>query len=186
MRAAVGLLLLLAACGKESGTVPDRKPASAETRGAGADGKTLGKAPDLSELASGERFVVRLKREECYGLCPAYTVDIDADGNVTWNGEAYVGHKGPATKKIDAAAVAALTKQFDAIGFMRLSWTECAGATDNPTAITTYVKDGRKRTIRDYLGWGCVPPELRELEKEIDRVAGVDTWAKCAGKYCER
>src|ERR1700739_1906824 len=33
---------------------------------------------------------VELRRSECYGACPAYTIRIQADGRTVWRGEKYV------------------------------------------------------------------------------------------------
>src|ERR1700722_19467871 len=63
---------------------------------------------------------IELRRTECYGPCPAYTVSIDASGIVTWNGERSVRVRGPQTDRIPLSSVAALLDTADRIGFFGL------------------------------------------------------------------
>jgi hypothetical protein len=162
-------------------------PSTVQPSGAaGGDSRVLGK--DRSEAASGERFVVRMERDVCYGVCPAYAVEIGADGAVAYEGKSFVSLRGHATSHVDRAAAAALASRFEQAGFFRLDWRDpCTElSTDSPTTTLTFVHAGRKRTISDYHGNGCMPKVLRELEDEVDRVVGTARWVACDGGYCER
>jgi hypothetical protein len=163
------------------------------TRGAGRNRPEIQRATlttavrgrDLTSPKRGEPFVIRLARTACYGYCPVYQIEIRADGRVDYVGEANVKVKGKATHDIPAADVAALVRKLDGIGFFGLTWDEqCPGglATDNASAEVTLVLRGRKRVLDDYQGNRCVPPELRELETEIDRVASARLWTACPTK----
>ncbi len=68
-------------------------------------------------------------------------------------------------------------------------------ATDHATVTLTLVGKGRKRTLVDYLGNGCIPASLRTLAEEVDRIARTDAWTKCEKRpnppfpdadWCER
>jgi len=145
-----------------------------------ACGKTKAPPPkDLSEPAAGETFAIQLDRQACYGTCPVYTVAIDPDGTVHYDGKSYVRLRGPQTGKITPAALEALQKRFDAAKFESLDWKECGAVTDSSSANLTRVRGGRKRMTHDYHGASCVPKELRELEDEVDRVAGTKQWIDC-------
>ncbi len=152
----------------------------------GGESPALGK--DRSEAASQERFVVRMERSVCYGLCPAYAVEIGADGAVEYEGKSFVSVRGHATSRVSHAATAALESRFEQAGFFRLEWSDpCTEvSTDSPTTTLTFVHAGRKRTIGDYRGNGCMPKVLRELEDEVDRVVGTARWVACDAGYCER
>ena len=179
-RAAVTVALVAIGCGKVSvGTDSQRPPAATATvaeAGATRAATPLGK--DQSEPADTKGTVVRLERTECYGTCPAYSVEIHGDGSVEYEGKAYVGKKGKQRGQIAPEAVVALAGRFDKAGFFRLHWADpCdAVATDNPTAKISFTTGLRTRTIEDYHGNGCMPKVLRELEDEVDRVAGTARW----------
>jgi hypothetical protein len=162
-------------------------PSTVEASGAaGGDSGALRK--DRSEAASQERFVVRMERSACYGLCPAYAVELGADGAVGYEGKAFVSVRGHASSHVSHASASALESRFEQAGFFRLEWRDPCDAvsTDSPTTTLTFVHAGRKRTISDYRGNGCMPKVLRELEDEVDRVLGTARWVACDGGYCER
>jgi hypothetical protein len=190
---AVGLAAL-AGCGKErvsTEATPRERVVS------GASGSTKGAGKDLSTPASGETFAIRMTRAACYGTCPVYDLEIDADGSVRFEGARYVRVRGKQSANVAAADVAALVARFEATHFFELTWDDpCKNvATDHATVTLTLVDKGRKRTVVDYLGNGCVPASLRALPAEVDRVARTDAWTKCEKRpnppfpdadWCER
>ena len=104
--ASVLVFAMAIACKKEAVTL-DAGPAAHVVNGAtSATPTTLGKS--LSQPAAGERFVVKLERDPCYGLCPSYTVEVDADGAVRYHGRKFVGVRGPVSSRVDAAGVSRL------------------------------------------------------------------------------
>lgn len=185
---AVVLVVGATACRKETIALDGGGgPSTVQPSGAaGGDSRALGK--DRSEAASPERFVVRMERGACYGVCPAYAVEIGADGAVEYEGKAFVSVRGHTTSHVGRAAAAALESRFEQAGFFRLEWRDPCNevVTDNPTTTLTLVHAGRKRTISDYHGNGCMPKVLRELEDKVDRVLGTARWVTCDGGYCER
>jgi hypothetical protein len=184
----VAMALLGAGCRKETIVVDGGSgPSTVLPSGAtGGDAAVLGK--DRSESASQERFVVRMERDACFGLCPAYVVEVGADGAIEYEGKRFVVTRGHVTSHVGRAAVAALEQLFERAGFFRLDWVEpCRDMmTDHPTVTLTLVHAGRKRTIADYHGNGCMPAVLRELEDEVDRVAKTAPLVKCDGGSCDQ
>ena len=172
------VLAAVASCGKERVTT-EATPREHEVRGAAGSMKGAGK--DLSTPASGETFAIRMTRDACYGTCPVYELEIDADGSVRFQGTRYVRARGKQSASLPAADVAALVARFEATRFFELTWEEpCKQmVTDQATVTLTRVDKGRKRTLVDYLGNGCVPASLRALAEEVDRVARTDVWTKC-------
>jgi hypothetical protein len=139
-----------------------------------------------------------LQRERCYGFCPEYTLEIGADGMVSYNGRAYVRVHGTRIKRIakdDAEAIFALA---ECGGFWSMDSDYSVPITDNPTAIVTLQVGGRHKVVRDYPPchtgtWGtdaaAPPPSLCAVEQAIDEAADVDAWVKCvsdagASEYC--
>ena len=190
---AIDVVATSSACGKER-VSPEATPRERVVRGASGDARGAGK--DLSTPASGESFVIRMTRTACYGVCPEYDVEIDADGSVRFQGARYVRVRGKQVASISASDVTALVARFDASRFFELTWKDpCTDmTTDHATVSLTLVEKGRKRTTVDYLGNGCIPASLRALEAEVDRVARTDAWTKCEKRpspmgdmdWCER
>lgn len=178
--AVVTVALVASGCGKVSVATESQPPAATVAEGgATREATPLGK--DRSQAADTKGTVVRLERTECYGTCPAYSVEIRGDGSVEYVGKAYVGKRGRQGTQIAPAALVALAARFEKASFFRLDWADPCElvATDNPTAKLTFTTGLRTRTIDDYHGNGCMPKVLRELEDEVDRVAGTARWVGC-------
>ena len=116
---------------------------------------------------------ITLRRTVCYGFCPAYTVTITGDGAVRYVGERFVNVVGPASATIPREDVAALLARFDEIGFDQLDDEYRGMMTDLPTTTITLVRNGRRKSLVDYGGTSVgMPRAVRDLQAEIDRVAG--------------
>lgn len=126
---------------------------------------------------------ITLTRSVCFGFCPDYTVSINQDGLVSYEGRRYVNVEGPQTDQIEPAAVQALLARFDAVNFMSLQNEYRAHVSDMPTYTITLVRNGRTKTVVDYGGPGAgMPQAVRELEDEIDRVANTQQWVLRMGE----
>ncbi len=120
---------------------------------------------------------ITLRRTVCYGFCPAYTVTITGEGEVRYIGERFVNVVGPASATIPREDVARLLARFDEIGFDQLRDTYRGSMTDLPTTTITLVREGRRKVLVDYGGTSVgMPRAVRELQAEIDRVAGTAQW----------
>lgn len=120
---------------------------------------------------------ISLQRTVCFGFCPAYTVTISGDGQVTYNGERFVNVQGEQSAQIPAADVQRLLERFDAIGFDNLRDEYRAHVTDLPTTTITLTRNGRTKRVVDYGGMGAGMPEsVRQLQDEIDRTANTARW----------
>jgi hypothetical protein len=127
-------------------------------------------------------FVITLTRSTCFGECPAYSVTIDAKGNVTYVGKKFVRVAGRQTDRIPVARVAALAATVDRIRFFELDEryrfvrTPDGGhisVTDLPTTFVDVTSAGRSKHVEDYLG---APESLKQLEKQIDETARTKRW----------
>jgi len=118
-----------------------------------------------------------LARTACYGFCPDYTVTIAGDGAVRFVGRRFVDAIGERTAQIPAADVARLLDRFDAVGFESLRDVYRANVTDLPTYTIRLTRNGQTKTVVDYGGVSAgMPPAVRELQDEIDRVARTAQW----------
>lgn len=126
---------------------------------------------------------ITLARSACFGSCPTYRVTINGDGAVVYQGSSSVGTTGRQTAQIEPAAVAALVRRFDEIGFDNLRDEYRGGMTDIPTYTITLVRDGRTKRVVDYGGLSAgMPRAVRELQDEIDRVANTSRWVLRDGR----
>jgi hypothetical protein len=120
--------------------------------------------------------VVTLERTSCFGECPVYTVSIDRSGNVAYEGKQSVRVKGHQVERIQASRVAALLETAERIGFFDfLDQYHTVSVTDLPTTIVTIVRDGRSKWVVDYTG---APSGLKDLEEQIDEIAGTKRWIR--------
>jgi hypothetical protein len=125
-----------------------------------------------------------LKRTACLGTCPIYTVHIDADGHVLFDGEDFVSHKGRSTGQTTVTRVRQLVQQFAALNFFALrdqygAIGDCpVYATDNPSVIMTLHFSSKTKTVELYLG--CVgSPEAQavtQLGEQIDATINSQQW----------
>jgi hypothetical protein len=120
---------------------------------------------------------IRLSRGVCFGFCPDYTVTIRGDGGVSYEGRRFVNVVGQRTATIPREDVARLVRRFDEIGFDQLRDSYRAQVTDLPTYVVSITRDGRTKSVVDYGGVSAgMPRAVRELQDEIDRVAGTAQW----------
>jgi hypothetical protein len=120
---------------------------------------------------------IRMVRGVCFGFCPDYTVTINGEGQVRYEGRRFVNAVGERTATIPSTDVARLLQRFDEIGFDQLRDSYRAQVTDLPTYTVTLTRNGRTKTVVDYGGTGAGMPEtVRQLQDEIDRVAGTAQW----------
>ncbi|MGD9979958.1 MAG: DUF6438 domain-containing protein [Hyphomonadaceae bacterium] len=120
---------------------------------------------------------ITLTRGVCYGFCPDYTVTLSGDGQVRYEGRRFVNVVGQRSATIARDDVARLVQRFEAIGFDRLRDAYRAQVTDLPTYSVSITRNGRTKTVVDYGGVSAgMPRSVRELQDEIDGVAGTAQW----------
>jgi hypothetical protein len=120
---------------------------------------------------------ITLSRSVCFGYCPDYTVTITSEGDVTYVGRRFVNVVGEQRSTVPREEVARLLARFDEIGFERLRDDYHAPVTDLPTYTLTLTRDGHSKTVVDYGGLSAgMPQAVRDLQDEVDRVAGTARW----------
>lgn len=120
---------------------------------------------------------IRLVRGVCFGFCPDYTVAINGDGEVRYEGRRFVNVRGERSATIPREQVAQLLARFDEIGFQNLQDAYRANVTDLPTYSVTLTRNGVSKTVVDYGGVSAgMPQSVRALQDEIDRVAETAQW----------
>ncbi|MBI3439863.1 MAG: hypothetical protein HY054_14650 [Proteobacteria bacterium] len=131
---------------------------------------------DAAPASSGPATIT-MTRTVCFGFCPAYTVTITSDGQVTYVGSSFVNVTGEQHASISPEAVQGLLRGFDAAQFESLNDAYRTNVTDLPTYTIVLERNGRRKTVVDYGGLGAgMPQAVRDLQTEIDRIAGTSRW----------
>src|SRR5882762_10507000 len=105
------LVLLVAACAGTSQPSPDAVvPAAPPSAVFGSRPPTQLPAP-VARAAPADGFEVRMQRNACYGICPAYELVLHGNGEVDFHGIGHVAVSGAQHGQADAQALAALRAQ---------------------------------------------------------------------------
>ncbi len=122
---------------------------------------------------------ITLTRSVCFGSCPVYTVEIDGDGSVIYNGERFVAETGQRTARIPRRKVHQLYGAFRKAEFFWLFDKYQAHITDFPSYTVSIAYDGHRKKVLDYAGPHIgMPHAVAELEHLIDVTAGTDRWVR--------
>ncbi len=155
--------------------------------------KAIKPTSNASEIP--QNTIIKLSRTACFGACPIYTVTIDADGKIIYEGEKFVKKSGRVESHITQEQVKQLVAEIENADYFSLKdkYTDRSDGcptnwTDSPAAITTIRLGEREKTIvHDY---GCTerdkggesgrvyPHELYELESKIDEIVNTKQWIK--------
>jgi hypothetical protein len=127
--------------------------------------------PTAEELKD---LLITLRRSQCFGTCPDYTLTITGDGTVTFDGRYYT-KAGTATVTIDQEKVIELIREVQKADFFNLSDDYSANVTDIPTYFVSVGLGGKSKQVRDY---GAGPPRLRILENRIDQIVNSAQWIR--------
>ena len=139
-----------------------------------------GKASSFPEAKPGDTSIA-LSRSGCLGSCPVYSISIQGDGTVTYNGRYYVSIAGVHTTHISVAAVNSLLQKFKDANFFALKNKYVAGVTDNPTYCLSLKIGPHTKTITDYVGsWVGMPAEITKLEDAVDETADSARWVSAS------
>jgi hypothetical protein len=119
--------------------------------------------------------VVTLERSTCFGFCPSYTIKIEGNGKVSYEGRENVKVKGAQTAQITPEAVKALVDEFFAIDYFALQDSFDSPITDVAHYVTSLSIDGKVKRVFDRDG---APKKLQKLEDKIDEAAGSTQWVE--------
>jgi ankyrin repeat protein len=120
-----------------------------------------------------------IKRTACFGTCPSYRVEIHGDGNVLYEGQAYVAVTGSHRGSVSKETVSELVDAFRNTDYYSLEDEYVWPATDLPTYETSIEIDGKLKKVKDYAGEQVgMPLSVSKLEAEIDRLVDTERWTK--------
>lgn len=132
-----------------------------------------------SERRGGEQITeITLERTACMGYCPMYKVTLRRDGTATYVGRDFVERKGTYTGKF--YGFSRLAQLIETRGYFSMKDRYTINASDLPSAITSVVRAGQRKTITNYGDEG--PVELWGIEQAIDGVLANVKWSKADDK----
>lgn len=145
-------------------------------------GKTHGENGEMQGSASTsfpEKLVIKLERTACFGNCPVYSLTVNGDGTVVYEGKDFVRTKGIRQATISMAAIYQILAKFDEAEYFSLkdSYTGF-GKSDMPHANTSISMGNRTKSIKHYMGDQSAPKKLTELENKIDEIVNSAQWIK--------
>src|SRR5206468_807547 len=124
-------------------------------------------------IARQNDHVILLERTICFGACPAYLLQIDSSGVVSFRqgppGNRYEERK----SAITAGELRDLVAGFAAVGFFELNDVYAETMTDGPATYIELTLDGKSKKVKHF---DYAPPGLEELERTIERTANIHRW----------
>jgi len=122
---------------------------------------------------------IKLTRTGCYGVCPAYSVELHGDGQVLFEGEGNVLIVGHHRGHISKDALTGLFAAFRDADYFSAKDEYVSMSTDLPTFTTSIEFDGHKKAVKNYEGYSVgIPDPVARLERKIDQAVGTDKWTK--------
>lgn len=130
-------------------------------------------------------FSITMKRSDCcFEPCPAYSIRVDGDGNVTWEGMQNVAAKGTRHAHIDPSRVDNLIEMLEQFAFPEpRPWTHIHG----PSSVTLILTSGDEVSVA-YApppDFGHPTDEERNrrswvwrIAKDIDDLTGAREWTQ--------
>ena len=121
--------------------------------------------------------VLTFERTPCFGTCPAYTMQVFADGRVAYEGRRGVPMLGTKELKLPASAVADLLRQAKEARFEQFQDRYSMNTTDLPsTIIAVRQPNGKLKTVVMEEG---APENVRQLftyiSNQLDTLAKLST-----------
>lgn len=121
---------------------------------------------------------ITLERTACFGTCPIYKITLRRDGTATYVGRRFVDRIG--TYKGNVYGFERLAQFVEAQGFFKMNNEYTVAVTDLPSAITSAVRQGQRKTVTDY--GDKEPLELWAIEHAIDGIVANTKWEKVSDK----
>jgi hypothetical protein len=129
----------------------------------------------------GDSRSVRITRRDtaCLGTCPVFEIAVDGDGDVTYDGEAFVAVTGRHHDHVPPDAVARLVRQFRRADFFSLRDEYVMHVTDLPSCIISISVGDQRKSLVDYDGEMVgMPAVVSKLETSILDISGAAKWTE--------
>jgi Domain of unknown function (DUF6438) len=176
--AIAGFYLVLAAYSPVLAGLPSRANSAAQ---APQVAQAAANQTPANQTPVGQDAVITMERTACFGSCPAYRLTIHGNGQVTYEGIAFVATQGTQTIQLSPEQVQSLIHEFEQANFFQLKDAYAVEVTDLPGTRTSITLNGRSKQIWHYGSVGDpnldnAPPALSNLERAIDQAVNVSQW----------
>lgn len=118
-------------------------------------------------------FFASIFRSSCFGMCPTYKMTIYSDGFVELEGIRHVDLIGNYTTNISEAQVHNFRIRANRTGFMDMEDSYDSAITDLPSATTTIVLDGVRKSVYRRHNY---PPSILQFEQLFDELLKSQKW----------
>jgi hypothetical protein len=131
--------------------------------------------PEVPEPTDDELsdLTVVLERSVCFGSCPDYSVMVQSDGRVVFEGRHFTKVKGKATANIDRAKLVEIANEIKKADFFSLDPFYSENVTDHPTYTLTVAMGGQRKQVESY---ATRPIRLEILMDRIDQILNTEQW----------
>ncbi len=117
------------------------------------------------EMMAGDITSLAVKRNACYGRCPAFEFTVDKTGAATYNGQRFVDQLGVWKGQIPNVRLQELWEYCNSLGLEKYESSYKSGAMDAPISS---LKIGRRDSVQVIVGDFAMPDELKDAMKLLD------------------
>lgn len=117
---------------------------------------------------------ITLRRGECYGPCPVYSVTLRRDGSAIWRGEAFTSRLGSYPGEVFEGDFENLAAFIERCGFFDWADRYAEEVTDNPEYVLEVVRQGTTKRVVQYATEE--PQDFWTIATLIDGVASLIEW----------
>jgi hypothetical protein len=140
-------------------------------------------SPSSPSITSG-RELLRSKRTDCFGTCPAYELVLFESGHLRYEGFSYVKNAGPVEVRVGPSAIATIRSNLERMSTLATDCCNCNDMTDMPSVDMTFSGvGGRMKRIDHYYGCEKAPDWLYDVENSIEAALETERWVGQKAQY---
>jgi hypothetical protein len=125
---------------------------------------------------------IKLFRSPCLGTCPVYSIEVQGNGLVVFEGDEFVPVTGERHSWVSKQTIRKLVNAFQKADFFSLKDKYGAAVMDSPVCVISIEWDGKRKEICDYEGFtvgmpaAVTPAAVTRLEQQVDQLALQNDW----------
>ena len=133
---------------------------------------------DTPTAALPAKVLVRIERSSCFGSCPAYRLEIGADGAVRFDARGHICVEGPGSERLPAEKLAALRAAIARSPFATTP-EHCCDLPCSDTSVLTLTVMLEDPPMRKTIADSDCPESqttVRDLASAIEAIVGIERW----------
>jgi len=136
--------------------------------------KTTKDTSDLNKLTK----VIEMYKSPCFGECPTFSLSIYEGGFVSFNGRAFTDKQGIYVRQLSKSTYKTLLNTFKAANLEQYKDHYPSNLPDLPKVTIKYFSKGGVKSIQ---GDTERPEAIKDLEKQLDKIANGEGWVQREG-----